>query len=348
MGIKLGLPGVEIIDQFQFETYQASNAKIIEIQSRHDPPQSQPKLASQLEQHNTNNYQLKPFMNEKSNSSTNEAVVSLQVSLSRLETIASSLSLSHTEAINTLVDWAEAGVSIAKSLEIEDPTPETLMIRVKELEQTSHLKDRSIPIAPNSASNNNSVSVEEHQRLLFTISSLSSSVEFLSQLLATNARSLRETTDNPNSSTNHRPYTQTPYSTGRIPRSTPEPKKEPSEIRNTRKVSSEKRERDTTEVMIADINRAIDAIIEFNNTPNRPHKQKFRVSVKPVADLAERSTNSVSKVIEERSEEIDSHHNQHQLGEYHNRGRKDDDGNKYPPITQEPEINYTKLTDITV
>ncbi|MEY4517614.1 MAG: hypothetical protein RLZZ499_213, partial [Cyanobacteriota bacterium] len=48
----------------------------------------------------------------------------------------------------------------------------------------------------------------------------------------------------------------------------------------------------------------------------------------------------------ERSEDIEAHHQRHQISAYHNKSRKDEYGNFYPSIKSEPEINYQKYTEI--
>ena len=354
LGIKLGLPGVEVIDQFQLQIYQTARGKIIEIQSRHSTQQSSSKPSIKFQHHQL--HQPQPSMNEKSNSSINEAVVSLSVSLSRLETIAHQLNLSHSEAINSLVDWAEAGVHLAQHFNLKNPTPEALTLRVQELDQNyTNLQHHSTPLSPQSVPDNNISSwgeIEQRPHLLSTISSLSHSVEFLSRLLATNAHSLPSVTDNDNSHSsliNHEQNTKSSLSTESSSQSNSHnlDRKTVSNSSSSRKVSTENRARDTAQVMTEDINHAIDAIIEFNNTPHRPHQQKFYVSANAISDLTQRSTSSVSKVVKERMQEVNSHHDQHQLDKYHNRSRQDDDGHDYPPIQDEPDIHYTKITEIS-
>lgn len=84
----------------------------------------------------------------------------------------------------------------------------------------------------------------------------------------------------------------------------------------------------------------------FNDTPGRPHKQKFRLSVSPLAELVDRSTASISNILKKRKEEIEKHHEAHNISMYHNKMRKDPTGNPYPPMESEPEINYQKVTEV--
>jgi len=109
----------------------------------------------------------------------------------------------------------------------------------------------------------------------------------------------------------------------------------------------EERERDTGKVMEADVNAAVNAIMEFNNAPDRPFKQKFRISIAPVAELTGRATNSVSSILKERRSEIEDHHLQHKITNYHNRSRRDQNGDYYLSIKSEPEINYYRITQVS-
>jgi len=71
------------------------------------------------------------------------------------------------------------------------------------------------------------------------------------------------------------------------------------------------------EVLESDINNAIDAIMKFNDAPDRPHSQKFE------------------------------HHQKHKIDNSHNRRRKDENGVSYPSIEAEKEIIYHKITSLT-
>jgi hypothetical protein len=322
LGIKLGLPGVKVIEQFQSKTTKVKS-----------PSKS------------------KSIMNQQSNSLSG-AVVSLQLSLSRLESISQLLHLSQTETINTLVDWAEAGASIAQDLGIDEPTPEALTAYVQQLKRNyaSNTSNQGIQLSePISNHQRDSVSLNELQRLLIIVSSLSNSVESLTEALANrksdqgnyavnNSRqqiSLSEQNArmssliNPTALTGHQELVNK------------------NNQQKTSRVSVANRQRDTPEVLTEDINRAIDALIEFNNSPARPHRQKFRLSIKPIADLTGRATNSISKVLKERSQEIDSHHQHHQIDSYHNKSRRDAQGRDFPTVDSEPEIDYHKLTQIS-
>lgn len=316
LGIKLGLPQVQVIEQFQQHQQPNSSSFNNYFRNKHHrifSPDNQPKSKSKLTM-NTNQH--------------NDAVVSLQLPLSRLETISNLLNLSHTETINVLVDWAEVGISLAQHLNIDHPTPEALISRVQELEQNSVKSDEK-PLDHQTLTND-----DEHHRLLLSVSSLSNSVEFLTKALveaksySTERRVVHKQGDRqpqPNSNHDH---------------------PNPNSKHKTRRISPENRERDTPEVMTEDINHAINAILDFNNAPDRPHRQKFRISIKPVADLTGRATNSVSKILKERTQEIEQHHQNHQISSYHNKSRRDENGNDFPPVDSEPDIIYHKISEV--
>ena len=350
LGIKLGLPGVKIIEQFhQGDRHNHTNNNLSSISSA--SPSLDNKNPTKTTRVKSSPAKSTMNTNEQSNS-LSEAVVSLQLSLSRLESISNLLDLGQTETINTLVDWAEAGASLARHLNIDNPTPEALTTHVKELNRnyfslSAHHK-KSVPNEPLTNTQSGSISNDEQKRLLLTVSSLSNSVEFLTKALVEGKSYSTELAVNssPQPKANHHQDADSSNQTRNNSQTSHENLENQNNRRRTRRTSSDTRERDTPEVMTEDINRAINAIMEFNNTTDRPHRQKFRVSIKPVADLTGRATNSVSKILKERSEEIESHHEQHEISSYHNKSRRDGEGNDYLPVESEPEINYQKVTEI--
>lgn len=345
LGIKLGLPGVQVIEQFPERFPELANPtsdRTLTTSNNLDSIQSgstSDRLLAKVSYENSLN-EPKSTMNNQQSNSLSDAVVSLQLSLSRLESISHLLHLSQSEAINALVDWAEAAASLAQHLGINHPTPEALTQRVKELEQnyiSLSTNTKSLPNTNITNTQSGTMSLDEQKRLLISVSSLSNSVEFLTKALVEGkSYSTEPVVDNSH---------YDPGDRDRQGEATPN-HENPHSKPKTRRISADNRERDTPEVMSEDINRAIDAIMEFNNAPDRPHRQKFRVSIKPVADLTGRATNSVSKILKERSEEIEHHHQKHNISNYHNKSRRDSEGHDYPPIQSEPEINYQKITEI--
>ncbi|NJK58719.1 MAG: hypothetical protein HC939_23445 [Pleurocapsa sp. SU_5_0] len=342
LGIKLSLPRVKVIEQFQ--------ARFKELADHHE--QNQVKTTSVKSSSKS-----KSIMNTNQQSnSLSDAVVSLQLSLSRLETISSLLNLPPAATINTLVDWAEAGASLARHLEIDNPTPEALSDHVKELEQNYVFlssNTKSLPSETTTHTQPGSMSNDEQKRLLISVASLSNSVEFLTRALVEGksystdfSQSDREPVANRHPKherqlkDHDRPDVYS-HNLTKIMQS----KETSNSQKKPRKTSSENRGRDSSKVMIQDINNAIDAVMKFNDAPGRPHKQKFRINIQTLYDLTNRAKNSISKVLSERNEEIESHHERHQLDAYHNKSRKDEQGNFYLPIKSETEIDYQKLTE---
>jgi len=65
------------------------------------------------------------------------------------------------------------------------------------------------------------------------------------------------------------------------------------------------------------INRAIDAIIAHNNAPGRLHDDKWAITINGLKNYS-LNQRTIQRIIEERKDEIEQHHAQHQLGLRHN------------------------------
>jgi hypothetical protein len=72
----------------------------------------------------------------------------------------------------------------------------------------------------------------------------------------------------------------------------------------------------------ARINRYIDAIMAYNDTPNRPHNDKWAVSLSILRRLSGYSAPPISAVIDARKDEIDAHNAKHNFDLLHNRKSK--------------------------
>jgi TolA-binding protein len=74
------------------------------------------------------------------------------------------------------------------------------------------------------------------------------------------------------------------------------------------------------------VNQIIDAIIAYNNQPERTHAQKWAISIPVVKDLGKQVgatyQAAIQRVFTLREQEIAAHHAQHGLGKYHNRGKQ--------------------------
>ena len=75
------------------------------------------------------------------------------------------------------------------------------------------------------------------------------------------------------------------------------------------------------------VERAINAIIEFNERKDVPIKDKWHIGVGSLRKLTERGDSVIKRVIESRKEEIQQHNSKYKLGKWHNARGKD-----YPSI----------------
>ena len=77
------------------------------------------------------------------------------------------------------------------------------------------------------------------------------------------------------------------------------------------------------------VNRAIDAIIDYNNNVATRKQDKWRIAISALKQLTKCNQSLISGVIEDRRSEIEQHHQFHQLGQYHN-----SKGKSVPKITE--------------
>jgi hypothetical protein len=68
----------------------------------------------------------------------------------------------------------------------------------------------------------------------------------------------------------------------------------------------------------AKVNEAIDAIMAYNNQPDRPYKDKWKIAISALKRLTRRNQDLIQRVMQERLEEIEAHHKQHDLSENQN------------------------------
>ena len=75
----------------------------------------------------------------------------------------------------------------------------------------------------------------------------------------------------------------------------------------------------------AKVNRIIDAILAYNNTPGLTHADKWAISFPVVKELGKpigaTYQKAIKQVFEDRQAEIEAHHQRHGLGSRHNRGK---------------------------
>ncbi len=66
------------------------------------------------------------------------------------------------------------------------------------------------------------------------------------------------------------------------------------------------------------VNRYVNAIMAYNDVPNRPHADKWLVSIAALKKLTHSGQTVIYDVQEQRQAEIQAHHLKHQLHQYHN------------------------------
>jgi hypothetical protein len=71
------------------------------------------------------------------------------------------------------------------------------------------------------------------------------------------------------------------------------------------------------------VNRAIDAIMSFNNVEERSPSEKWYIGIGSLRKLSGNGDTVINRVIKSRKEEIDAHNSTHQLGQWHNARGKD-------------------------
>lgn len=70
--------------------------------------------------------------------------------------------------------------------------------------------------------------------------------------------------------------------------------------------------RSSSEPTAVTINHAIDAIMAYNNAPDRLHDQKWAITINALKSYAQ-SQHTILRIMEERRTEIETHHAQHQI-----------------------------------
>ena len=70
------------------------------------------------------------------------------------------------------------------------------------------------------------------------------------------------------------------------------------------------------------VNRYIDAIMAYNDVLNRPHPDKWLITIAALKRLTHCGQSVIYDVLNSRATDIQFHHDQHQLGQYHNQKGK--------------------------
>ena len=264
--------------------------------------------------------------------------------LSDLNAIAQELDLSHQEAIHALFTWTKMGLSLARQFELDDSNPEAVFNAVQSLQQHGS-KD---------APSNNDVSNLDTQKLLDLSLSLAHSIERLSPTAAgdISQRLPDVSSTRRNSSTSQAIASSSNTENGKdsssaLLKSDQTVKRKEADSSSLPTDSVKVIKRDNSATVRKDIDHAIDAMMEFNDAPNRPHQQKFYIGIGSVRELCGRGDKAIRNALDERESELESHLQKHELSLTHNYSRKDELGNPYPDIADEPELHYHKITLVT-
>ena len=298
LGIKLGLPDVEVIDQFKHAyipppSRQNSKQKVLNTHEKQtitpSPPRVQ-KVDSNRRKRGTvdqkpvhisrqqskisrskSRSQHKSIMTESSsNASINLAIPSFL--RSRLEAISNQLGISQSEAIQELFTWTEVGISLADELDLDELHPNAVFNSVRLLKQNASVTSSS----GNSVGSSNGNDSEELAVAKQQILSLTKSLDRLTEIwhkadLANNNShnpDIVQFKDNKNkiisSKKKIKEYSQeTPQDVSQT-KEKPERDQSKSDQQPKDNISpSPKRRRDSSDTVREDVNHAIDAIIEI-------------------------------------------------------------------------------------
>jgi hypothetical protein len=284
LGIKLGQPGVKVIEQF-------ARSPILKTSNNQD-------------NHKTDK---KAFMNE--------TVTIPRYLLPRLNLLAEKLDLNEKDALEALFDWAEVSLSLAEVLEIDELKPNVLYEQVEELtlqaEQAQSSNQHHVAENSNDRENNHLPFDAE------SIRDLCQSVRVLSAEVAEQRKALllpRPVSERVHAQAAPRPLREQPARG----RSSFESQGTSDQKQSTTVKTDRKKSRTTVEAEIL-INHAIDQIMQYNEQEGIAHKDKLRIGIGAIRDLTQKGQKLINMSLANRKEEIDKHHDQHQLTNvYHN------------------------------
>ncbi|MFM7529074.1 MAG: protelomerase family protein [Nodosilinea sp.] len=94
----------------------------------------------------------------------------------------------------------------------------------------------------------------------------------------------------------------------------PKPEKQPKADGDAAPATRGRRSTPDTEEKVLT---AIDRIMEYNNTPNRLHDDKWEITIRSLKALGA-AQSAVYRIMPEKQQAIDAHHNQHQIAPNHN------------------------------
>jgi len=67
----------------------------------------------------------------------------------------------------------------------------------------------------------------------------------------------------------------------------------------------------------AKVNRVIDALMTWNDEPGRSHRDKLRINLSALKQLTRAYQGVIYRVLEERRDEVEAHHQQHGIAPKH-------------------------------
>ena len=341
LGIKLGLPDVKVIEQFQHLAGSLPTTPSDKPLLKNDTSFRIPLIS-----HHTKPDKSK-IMNQSSNSASTNAMVIPSFFQSRLSTIANKLGITPDQTIQALFTWTEMGLSLAEHLEVEELTPGAIFETVEQLKAK----------ASNNLSNFEFDSTQEVKLDSHSIHQLSTSIRLLSEALSerhhhqsdrsvsldrtvvtgqdqlapaasNNLKAGNQRVKDSNHNNSLGQLHQDLDSPVAIESIKPTVKSESISSRSlSESESSSRKISSKSQLAEEEVNRAIDAIIQFNNQPDLPHKDKWHIGISALRKLTDRGDSVVKRVLESRTDEIQQHHEIHQIGSRHNSKGKD-----YPSI----------------
>ena len=312
LGIKLGQPGVEIIEQFVRASAQSESEDKTSVEQKPSPISEE---KNELIKEKSPNQSPSPKNYLLRRKKMSESVTIPRYLMSRLMGLSERLELDEKETLEALFDWAEISLSLAEILEIEELKTNLLYDKVEglmgQLEQAQTQGEQHQSNTRVTANENIPINVE-------SIRDLSSSVRILSELVAKdkliaksiNSRSVTDSSAVKRES--HRQDTIQKNTENNVTVEQTSREKDTTQDNKGRKIS-----RRTVEAE-AVVDSAIDKMIEFNEQEGIAHKEKFRIGIGGVRTLTGRGDNIIRRVLKRRKDELDEHHQKHELSSTHN------------------------------
>lgn len=347
LGIKLGLPDVEVIAEFRTAQIPPPSPSQSDCEARAGgngelaSPCSTPARRHRILRSLPDQPQI---MNQSSNSASANSMVIPSFFQSRLSTIADKLGISPAQAIQALFTWTEMSLSLAEQLSVDELTPQAIFKSVEDL----RLKASNSLSLRDGLDSTDSADLDSH-----SLNQLSTSIRLLSETLSNKHNQIRDARSageaNRSKGPRHRESSQnTPVDNQNHNSSPPvttqlvqPPLKSTSSNQHARGTWSgnptyplhqqqdDRKLSNRSQEAEAEVNRAIDAIIDFNNQDSLPHNDKWHIGVGALRKLTHRGDTVAQRVLKQRADQIQQHHAQHQIAPRHN-----SKGKTHPSIHQ--------------